>query len=109
VQEETGIIEEDALDAKCVGVEKEHAEQNNRKDKARNSNTQFPTSVLVVETKLLKHYFDLVTRVRTPKAIKLKKAKMNALAAASLGLMWTQANHNKPRPNATITVHQKAV
>jgi hypothetical protein len=50
VEEQAGVIEEDALDAKGVGVEPEHAEQKDCKDKACNCNADFPSSIITVET-----------------------------------------------------------
>lgn len=59
-------------------VEAEHTEQNNCENKACNSHSNFPASIIVEETLSQNYYFDPLTRVITPRAIKLKIAKTKA-------------------------------
>lgn len=108
MQEAVSIIQEDALKAQLVRVEPEHGEDNDSQQEAHHCHRDLPSSVIVEETECRHNYFDDITRVSTPSAIKVKIASTWAVCGAIRGKRCTNASQIRPSPRAVMTVAQKA-
>lgn len=99
MEESAGIVQEDALKSELVGVEPEHAENDDCQHEAYNSDDNLPGAVVVEVAELCQKYLEETTRVSTPTAMRVRMAKTWAMWGAKRGTMCTMASQMRPRPS----------